>query len=375
MNLLKRFFTQPEKTGALIDSRSQDEKEKDYTTVELYASAAPVKWTEKPKASWRAFPVLDQVQSSSCVAQTMKKILGVQHLINHGSYVSFSAAQVYQQRRNKPSEGMSGVDSFDIVRKNGIVLEELLPSDKKNEAYLNTVIIQDHHKKVAEVFKISNHVGIPQVSNIDAIASVIQHTGKAVMVWFYFTSQEWGIEVPVVRTALSGVSDSRSLRHSVAAVDFTMYKGKKALIIEDSAHFGGLHRRIVTEDFLKARCFFAHYPMNFVFQVGTPDSKGNRPTHLFTKHLSFIPLDSKGEISDADHFYQLEDVKKLQDILRYEGFLASNIDSTGYYGSITARAVLDFQSHFMIGTESEVRALRGRVVGPKTIQFLNKQYS
>lgn len=375
MGIFDRLFKTPG-TGAEIDSRSRDEKEKDYSVREVFASAVAVNWREKKPEEWRSFPEQNQMSSSSCVAQTLKKVLGVQHLINSGSYVKFSAAHIYQNRSNKPGEGMIGVNAFEIARTKGVTLEELVPSDKMNEQEINSVPIQPHHVKVGEVFKITNHVGIPN-ADIDTVASVIQKTGKAVMVWFYFTSAEWSREVPVIKTPMTSPSDPRALRHSVTAVDFTLYKGQKALIIEDSAHFGGISRRIITEDFFKKRQWFARYPMNFVFQSSSSqDNNSSDVNYTFEQELAFIPLDDAGEISDlTKHKKQEADVKALQDILKAEGCLATNISSTGYYGSITSKAVMAFQTKHKVASEAEISALRGRFVGQKTISKLNELYS
>ncbi len=372
MSIFRRLFAE-RRTGADLDTRSEDEKQKDYSVLEVFASANPVAWKEKTLAECRQFPEQDQDDSSSCVAHSGKKMLGVQHLVNNDSYVRFSATHLYQRRSNKPGEGMNGINAFEILRNEGITLEELVPSEKMTESQMNNAPIQPHHYKVGEIFKITNHVGITN-GDIDTVASVIQTTGKAVMVWFYFTSREWGREVPVILTDLKGPGDSRSLRHSVVAVDYLLYKGEKAIVIEDSAHFGGKSRRIITESFYNKRNFFARYPMNFVFDepVALP------PTDLaysFTKELEFIPLNAAGEISDqAKHQAQQKDVIALQNILKAEGCMAINISSTGYYGSITAKAVRAFQTKHRVASDAEIAALRGRVVGPKTLEKLNELY-
>jgi hypothetical protein len=64
-------------TGALVDTRTKAEKEKDYFFAEVVASANPVDWVEKKESEWRSFPIFNQNGSGSCVAQTMAKMLGV----------------------------------------------------------------------------------------------------------------------------------------------------------------------------------------------------------------------------------------------------------------------------------------------------------
>lgn len=67
------------------------------------------------------------------------------------------------------------------------------------------------------------------------------------------------------------------------------------------------------------------------------------------------------------------DIKKLQDVLRYEG-LFKNV-STGFYGDLTCGAVLKFQKKYKIASDRELDSLHGKVVGPKTLLKLNQLYA
>ena len=77
----------------------------------------------------------------------------------------------------------------------------------------------------------------------------------------------------------------------------------------------------------------------------------------------------------ALHESQKADVVALQNILKYEGRFPANVASTGYYGSITAKAVYNFQVAHQVASLSELNSLGGRRVGPKTIKALNEIYS
>ena len=181
----------PTNLGAQIDLRPQFEKEKDYFLSEAVASVAPVIWVEKDPKDWREFPEQDQVSSSTCVAQTLKKLGSILLWLKEKTYVAFSATPIYQKRSNRPSGGMIGVEAFELWRKDGLTLEALVPSDKMKEAEVDNYPVEDYERRVGEIFKVSGHIGIAN-GDFDTVASVIQQTGKGVMVWFYFTSAEFG---------------------------------------------------------------------------------------------------------------------------------------------------------------------------------------
>jgi len=78
-------------------------------------------------------------------------------------------------------------------------------------------------------------------------------------------------------------------------------------------------QRVITEDFFKKRNWFACYFINFAFE----EPISERPTY------------------DGG-------IKSLQDCLRFEGIFPSNVESTGVFGSITKKAVIDFQVKYAI---------------------------
>ncbi len=337
-------------TGALLDTRPGEQKLKDYKFEEIVAAANPVTWTEKKQSEWRKFPIFNQDSSNSCVAQTAAKLLGIMYWLLNGVYVHFSATHIYKRRSNAPGAGMLGVDALDIMTE-GVTLEELVGSQNMSDAQMDAVVIPDYKHKVGEVFKIASNYVQPATKDIDKIASIIQTTGKGVMVWFYFTYKEW-TDHPFIDNPSLDLYAASTLRHSVTAVDFALVNGKKCLIIEDSwgPQYGLEGRRIIDEDFFKARNWFAAYPMNFKFEIGE-----TRPTHIFN--------------SDLELNMQGPEVVALQDFLKYDGDFPTNIQSTGYYGSITFDSVGKFQEKYGIVKKGE--AGYGRT-GPKTREKINE---
>jgi len=343
------------KNGANIDTRPESEKLKDFRFGEIVSATNPVNWIQKPEIEWRTFPIYNQNGSGSCVAQTMAKLLGIIYWLKNKDYVHFSATHIYQRRINKPAGGMNGVDAFEIARA-GVTLEELTPSQNMNDEVMDAVEIQQYKKDVGEIFKIGNYVQ-PAIKSIDTIASIIQTTGKGVMVWFYFQANEWTGE-PAINNPDLDLNGPDTIRHSVAAVDFTLYGGKKALIIEDSwgVNYGYKGQRVITEEFFKARNWFAAYPINFKFEDQVLQMP--KPKYIFNKDLQF------GQKND--------DITALQNILKFNGMFPTNAESTGYFGAITKEGVQKFQIQW--GIVSPEDAGYGRV-GPKTRTILNRLFS
>jgi len=326
--------------GALEDNRSEEAKSKDYFFNEIVATANPVNWVEKPESQWRTFPVQNQNGSGSCVAQTARKLLRVLFHNICGKDIDFSASHIYQRRSNKPQGGMIGVDAMEILRQ-GTSLNALMQSDNMNDMQMDGIPETDFDRKIGDTFKISNYVQLAPKS-FDEVASVIQTTGKAVMVWFFFTPAEWSKLIPTIDNP--NLTVAQGARHSTSAVDITLKNGKEYIIIEDSAHFGGLSRRLISREFFNARNFFCAYPMNFKY------TESEVPVAKITKTLKLGMTDPE--------------VKILQDILKAKGYYATNIDSTGYFGGVTLRAVKDFQTAYNLEADG--------VVGPLTRAIINK---
>jgi hypothetical protein len=339
--------------GAHIDTRPESEQIKDWQQKEVVASSGVVQWVEKPPHTWRKFPIFNQNGSGSCVAQTEAKEIGIMRQLKDGNYVHFSATHIYQQRANKPQGGMGAIDARKILTK-GATLEVLTPSQMMTDSQMDSATVEPYKQEVGKVFSVPNYLEIP-FKDIDAVASTIQATKKGVMVWFYFNNDGEWTEVPVVKDPNLNLNAPSTNRHSVTAVDFTLYAGQKALIIEDSwgpgTGMGG--QRVITEAFFKARNWYASYLINFQYEV-PPVQK---PHHVFLVDLEF------GQTND--------EVRALQECLKFEALFPANAEITGYFGAITKDSVQKFQIKYNITTAGG--AGYGRV-GPKTRAKLNEIY-
>lgn len=299
--------------------------------------------------------ILRGVAVHNCVAQTEAKELGMMRFLKDGNYVHFSATDIYFQRSNKPAGGMAAVDARNIIKNNGATLEVLVPSQNMNDAQMDAVVIEPYKREVGGVFKVPNYIELP-AKDIETVASVIQTTGKGVMVWFYFKREEWTAHPIILDPNLKLEDLEANVRHSVTAVDFALVGGKKCLIIEDSwgTSFGVAGQRVIDEDFFKVRNWYAGYLVSFKFDTS---SLPNKPQHTFLTDLEFGMVNG--------------DVGALQDCLRFEGLFPINAQSTGYFGAITKKAVQGFQvKHAIVSAGG---AGYGRV-GPKTRAKLNELF-
>ena len=56
--------------------------------------------------------------------------------------------------------------------KNGLPLEQLVPSENMTDAQLDSIEVEQYEKDIAKVFAISNHIGIDN-GDFETVASVI----------------------------------------------------------------------------------------------------------------------------------------------------------------------------------------------------------
>jgi hypothetical protein len=323
-------------TGALDDPRTKAEKNKDWQHEEIALTTAPVKWEEK--TTFRTFPQKKQNGSGSCVAQTISKLLGINNFLESGIYVDLSAKYLYNHRSNSGA-GMTPNDALSLAVSLGCPPEQLCRSQNQTEEEMNNCIKKPYITESSKIFAAQSYIRTPL--DIDAIASVIE-SGKGLMTWFRFFRDEWN-EYPEVKH-----EESAPNHHSVTAVDFTLYQGEKAIVIDDSwgEEYGINGQRIIRESFLKKRMTLSAYFIDM--KNGCPT--GNKPRYYGGKP-------EYGQRNDV--------VKNLQKVLKWAGFF-KDVEPTGYYGGLTAKAVYNFQITNNVASKEELDSLAGMSVGPKT---------
>lgn len=336
-------------TGAIDDTRSEDLKRLDFQHAEV-AGAPEVVWREvDPQADvkFNGYPIKNQDGSSSCVACTMTKLMGIENAREAGVYVELSHKDFYGRRANQGQTGMGADDAHRIARNFGATMEQFMPSMNQGEEAIAKVDRKPFMEEIGKVFRAKNTIYLP--NDIDTIAAIIAQ-GKGVMIWVKFFMNEWK-DIPQLYQL--GTPPNH---HSITGVDYIKYKGEKCIVIDDSwgpdtAHEG---QRILTETFLKKRLTHASYLIDL--------ENGTAPGVETLKYTG-------GQLKYGDFS---EEVAQLQNCLRSAGFFPAGIPSTGRYLAITARAVLAFQLKYQVDNTAELNALQGMAVGPKTVEKLKQ---
>jgi hypothetical protein len=331
--------------GVVEDPRPDAEKQRDYRHEEL-ATAAPFNWTEVPEAQWRQYPIFNQDGSGSCVAQATAKALGIERKLKSGQFVQYSARDIYTRRNTKPTPGMYLVDALNIVYKNGCTVEQLMASQLLGEQAMNDDSDRnDFDVLVALNSKESQFVTV--TPDIDTIASIIEPTGKPVVITVRFSMDEWNQQVPTLNPA-----EQPTLGHGICCVQATLWQGKKALIIDDSwgTGYGIGGKRVITQDWFTAgRITAAGYFTTFQTQ-----NAPSKPIYQFNSTLAY------GLTVNAD-------VKALQSCLNFLGMFPDAQSFTGNYYGITMAAVKLYQTSKGIPATGQVDAA--------TLHALNQDFA
>lgn len=342
-------------TGVLDDIRPAEARKKDWSIDEVLAGDAPMNWREKQESEIAKWPAWDQAGTSACVAFSKARQLSIRIFKETGVWIDFSPASIYQLRANRPGLGMMISDANDIVNSRGATLEALMKSQGLTEEQIMAV----KRSKVADL--IARAIAEAVVSylyvavDIDRIAQTIE-SGKAVSLLTFAAYDEYSRKEPMVMGQLT--YEDAPIRHEIVAVDYFLAGGVKKLRINDSAHFGGFAERDFTADWLKNRVILADAMDLFSFE----GSKEIRPKFRFEANLwQGMPVN--------------EDTKNLQNMLKWEQSFPANQDSTGYYGPITAKAVLDWQLKNKVAPEEELKRLGGTKFGPASRAVANQKYS
>lgn len=343
LDKIKNIFSSKKYTG--ISSDALPVNKWDMDELNLVSASDPFvevdEITSDTKRRWQA-------SSGSCVAQTCAGMLD--------SVVGYttSAVPIYKNRSNKPSPGMSYEDVVKLLPTMRVYSDTDVPSQNKSDGEMdNTPLVGQSSEPKLEPLWITK--------SFDEVAKAVRNFGRA-SVWFRGTFDEWQ---QWVIDDLS--SQSNQVRHSVKVIDAVRKDGVEYLVILDSA--GYYRTTSVRPDWVKTdgvrlmtREAFNQGSFNqWTAKLINIKQPSKKPVYNFTRTLRYGMLGDK-------------DVKKLQDILIYEGLLDASAN-TGNYKNMTRSAVKAFQLKYKVASVQEITQLAGMSVGPKTRAKLNQLYA
>ena len=309
------MFNKIKSNSALIDTRPDAEKRKDYTTDEIAGSSSITPF-KHDKITELSANVYDQWYTSSCVPHAFITLLEYAGIITQ----KISQLRAYRKRNNYPAEGSNGVDMMDKIIQGQS--NDFDTPYKAREAMANAMELIQGDKLIPS-FKYYQYLdGSYRIKKGEIINDVAQ--GIPVSIFIYATSSEYSREYVEVKDENLDVS-SAYVRHAVTLVpngDFTE-KGVQYLTVHDSAKFGGLNLRYITKDFFMKRVFFA-------VKVVKDDD------------LEIPKIITKAKIKTCQQGDRSNNIVALQRFLIADGVLEPQY-ATGYYGALTSKAVLWWQ--------------------------------
>lgn len=348
---IKNLFTQKYPTGVRPDTRTFEQKQRDWYHEEIAFGAQYSVYKTKEDVVLK-YPIENQKQTQSCVGHATALCLGIDNELEGNGFVRLSPAFIYRKRIQFPDEGMILSDAGNIAKNSGSCLFETLPTPT-TEQEINRVQITTLAEEEASEYRSKNYLTIANYTDIDVLNSVASQ-GKAVRILIYASYNEWAQEYPRISTNVN--LGNAAVRHSVTILPYSGFKdriGVRYVTIQDSAHFGGFTHRYLSEDFIKARCYGSMYDINL-----KNEKISKKPKYEFKISMSY------GQTN--------QEIMWLQKCLQYSGHFPSNTQPTGAYYGLTAKAVLDFQLEHKVADVTELMQLGGKVVGPKTLLALNK---
>lgn len=344
MGKLVRQAISPKFISIAKDIRSSVEKERDYIygdDVKLPGSSAASKRITK-------LPIVpyNQGATSACGAFSASHA----RLIFE-SEKNFPLAW-YRARSNYPQEGMFLQDVLRLAAKaNAITTPAKYKALRPNEEEANKLQLQNLFENAR-----GDNYEYAQIKPYDSDSVVeVSNNGFPVVISFFCTKEEWVEEMeprdPVILM-------TAPVRHFVVVLPNSHHfkDGKWWVSVVDSSPANGFALRHLSLDFLSKRMYLGggfYYP-------ATKKKAKKKVVPVFS--CSF------GQRNQA--------VRTLQEFLVTEG-LMSEVHTTGYYGPITAKAVLSWQMKNLElpGVDVvEIQDLMGYHWGPRSIARAKELY-
>jgi hypothetical protein len=338
MNPFKNWLTPKSMfTGVLPDSRSDEEKARDWHISEHMAGGSIVDPYDNTRITESTYADENQFWTYSCVAHAVSTATETTGQ-PRPSHLSF-----YRTRSTYPQEGCIPWEMVDRASKYELPLWETSPTpDGATEVYANALPVP--------VLKLRT-TPIPYFACTSSLdIALAAESGHSVAITIFATDAEWSARVVMMKNPELKITDPQArVRHEIMVLPHSGWRdrdGSCYVTVVDSAHFGGLSIRDVRSDFLDNRMYNPGYAF---LEATAPKPSTAKPTVT----CKF------GDRSVA--------VTRLQKFLKMPTEL-----QTGYYGNATASYVLKWQKENKIDDITHLVALDGRYWGKLSINALTK---
>lgn len=342
----------PGKSGGSLSR--PDARDHEYSSELIGAAIKPFDWQEGfdiEQKLGRALPSKDQGVSLSCGGQMISYYVEVLEALETGTFEPRSAKHPYSQIYVPPSGGAFMRDVFTLPIKQGIAEERLCPSYENGQAPSEAFMrrnqdITPQARENAAIFKSTGYANVNPM-DIDAVAQAIRDNNGVGILFRATNNGTWLSPNPVPPETPAAATWGH----------FT-YEGKALLV-------NGVKRIFLKQSWgdkagIKGWQSFGEewFANGHVLECRTLYRKPGFK-HTFAVNLT----------------YRMEnpEVKALQQALKEYGTY-SYATATGYYGNITADAVMQFQIKAGVLSPQEAHELKGWNVGPKTRAKLNELY-
>ena len=300
--------------------------ERDYLWEAIGSAPIPFDWSKGYRVPF-SFPIKNQYDSSSCGGQAGSYYEAVLEADATGSFEERSAKFLYAPIAY-PIGGSIGRDIMDRMVKAGFGFEALTssykPDSTTDEAFMTqTADITDEARRKASLNTARSYTKIVSTLSIDTIAQAVRDNKGAIIGINGADNGTWLSKFPQP-------PKTTDWRHWLYAMGAEMIDGKKYIVAVNSwgALVGENGYQWLSEDWFTSNNIFEAWTVIYNTDVVTPAFK-----YYFAYNM---------KLGD-----QNDNVKALQQALRNEG-LFTYPENTGFYGSMTAKAVYAFQCKYNI---------------------------
>lgn len=336
ISLIRQLF-EPRSIQVAIDPRPSSEKAKDFYYGEDILLPKANTGKRITKLSFKPY---NQKQTFAC-----------------GAFAASHARLIYENRETEPAVWYRSRTNYPGA---GMYLKDVLKlASKASEERFNVEYTEQafNAMPLKELFDNDRDTKYQYAQinpyDADAVWSAVSN-GFPVIIAFYATNKEWVEEMYEREWTTVNLAP---VRHYVTVLPNSNHEkdGKEWVSVVDSSPSNGFALRHLTKDFIKKRMYLGggfYYPA-----TSAPAKKvKSNPTQR------------------VEYGQRNSGVITLQSMLNELGLMQS-LHITGYYGNITARAVLTWQLANLVNADKEqLKAWEGKYWGPSSINRVKELY-